>query len=122
MTLLLVKSVKALRLTECKKIVPLIRLRLYCLITLEGFSSLATSIKSDVDKTCLIKFLFSPFALTQAGEKFLSTSIYILTEVAKKRAICLLLISDLIKKDCDRLCLAKVEQASSMGVLDDMKV
>ena len=75
---------------------PLRRFRLNCWTIFESFSCLATLRKSEVEMTDFIRFLFNPLHLVIAGEDSLSTSMYILTDVARNISICRFLISDLI--------------------------
>ena len=93
--------------------VPFNRLRLKVLTVFGYFSCLATSKKSDAEITDLMRLLLSPLHLVIAGEKSLSTNIYIFTLVARNISICLFLISDFIKNDWERLSLAKVAKAST---------
>lgn len=93
--------------------VPFNRLRLKVLTVFGYFSCLATSKKSDAEITDLMRLLLSPLHLVTAGEKSLSTNIYIFTLVARNISICLFLISDFIKNDWERLSLAKVAKAST---------
>ena len=93
--------------------VPFNRLRLKVLTVFGYFSCLAASKKSDAEITDLMRLLLSPLHLVIAGEKSLSTNIYIFTLVARNISICLFLISDFIKNDWERLSLAKVAKAST---------